>query len=180
MQPPTNRANGQAQSGRLLQRLGHGLGLVVFQSPVYAGGAHVGGGNEKENLTVTELILHCLGKHKSLIRFVTDRPGHVDGMPSIAADFVVLAGSRRFLLKKGFVRQWSGIARTRVGGRRSSPGRFAPITNKCMADVCKKDGRADSDCWGKRSVWLRSPAHSCVARLRNNFDYSRSNLIPST
>ena len=37
---------------------------------------NVGGGNEKENLTVAELILHCLGKPQSLIRFVTDRPGH--------------------------------------------------------------------------------------------------------
>jgi dTDP-glucose 4,6-dehydratase len=37
---------------------------------------NVGGGNEKENLTVAELILHCLGKPKSLIRFITDRPGH--------------------------------------------------------------------------------------------------------
>ena len=32
--------------------------------------------NEKENLTVAELILHCLNKPKSLIRFVTDRLGH--------------------------------------------------------------------------------------------------------
>jgi dTDP-glucose 4,6-dehydratase len=37
---------------------------------------NVGGGNEKENLTVAELILQCLGKPKSLIRFVTDRLGH--------------------------------------------------------------------------------------------------------
>jgi dTDP-glucose 4,6-dehydratase len=37
---------------------------------------NVGGGNEKENLTVAELILECLGKPRSLIRFVTDRLGH--------------------------------------------------------------------------------------------------------
>ena len=37
---------------------------------------NVGGGNEKENLTVAELILLYLNKPKSLIRFVTDRPGH--------------------------------------------------------------------------------------------------------
>src|SRR5712692_9028978 len=37
---------------------------------------NVGGGNEKENLTVAELILQCLGKPKSLIRFITVRPGH--------------------------------------------------------------------------------------------------------
>ena len=37
---------------------------------------NVGGGNEQENLTVAETILTHLGKPKSLIRFVEDRPGH--------------------------------------------------------------------------------------------------------
>ena len=37
---------------------------------------NVGGGNEQENLTVAETILAHLGKSKSLIRFVEDRPGH--------------------------------------------------------------------------------------------------------
>lgn len=37
---------------------------------------NVGGGNERENLAVAELILRCLGRPRSLIRFVTDRPGH--------------------------------------------------------------------------------------------------------
>jgi dTDP-glucose 4,6-dehydratase len=34
----------------------------------------VGGGNEKENLTVAEFILHCLNKPNFLIRFVINRP----------------------------------------------------------------------------------------------------------
>jgi dTDP-glucose 4,6-dehydratase len=37
---------------------------------------NVGGGNEQENLAVAEEILSHLGKPKSLIRFVEDRPGH--------------------------------------------------------------------------------------------------------
>jgi dTDP-glucose 4,6-dehydratase len=37
---------------------------------------NIGGGNERENLAVAELILKYLGKAKSLIRFVQDRPGH--------------------------------------------------------------------------------------------------------
>jgi dTDP-glucose 4,6-dehydratase len=37
---------------------------------------NVGGGNERENVVVAELILSYLGKPKSLIRLVTDRPGH--------------------------------------------------------------------------------------------------------
>ncbi len=40
-QPPTHRANDQARSGRSLQRLGHGLGLVVLQPRVHAGGVHL-------------------------------------------------------------------------------------------------------------------------------------------
>jgi dTDP-glucose 4,6-dehydratase len=37
---------------------------------------NVGGGNEEENLNVAEAILSHLGKSKSLIRFIADRPGH--------------------------------------------------------------------------------------------------------
>lgn len=37
---------------------------------------NVGGGNERENLVVAEAILAQLGKPRSLIRHVQDRPGH--------------------------------------------------------------------------------------------------------
>ena len=37
---------------------------------------NIGGCNEKANLEVVDLILHHLGKPKSLIKHVTDRPGH--------------------------------------------------------------------------------------------------------
>ncbi len=37
---------------------------------------NIGGGNERENIAVAELILKILGKPMNLIRFVQDRPGH--------------------------------------------------------------------------------------------------------
>lgn len=37
---------------------------------------NIGGGNERTNVDITKLILQTLGKPESLIRFVTDRPGH--------------------------------------------------------------------------------------------------------
>ena len=37
---------------------------------------NVGGGNERENIAVAEQLVACLGKPRSLIRFVQDRPGH--------------------------------------------------------------------------------------------------------
>jgi dTDP-glucose 4,6-dehydratase len=37
---------------------------------------NIGGGHELENLSVAEVILKHLGKPRSLIRFVEDRPGH--------------------------------------------------------------------------------------------------------
>jgi dTDP-glucose 4,6-dehydratase len=37
---------------------------------------NIGGGNERENLVVAEQLLALLGKPKSLIRYVEDRPGH--------------------------------------------------------------------------------------------------------
>jgi dTDP-glucose 4,6-dehydratase len=36
----------------------------------------IGGGGERTNLEVTEAILEMVGKPKTLIRYVTDRPGH--------------------------------------------------------------------------------------------------------
>jgi dTDP-glucose 4,6-dehydratase len=37
---------------------------------------NVGGGNERENVTIAEQIVRALGQPRSLIRFVQDRPGH--------------------------------------------------------------------------------------------------------
>jgi dTDP-glucose 4,6-dehydratase len=37
---------------------------------------NVGGGNERENIEVAETIVTTLGKPKSLLRFIQDRPGH--------------------------------------------------------------------------------------------------------
>jgi dTDP-glucose 4,6-dehydratase len=37
---------------------------------------NIGGGNERENIVIAEEILSYLGKPKSLLRFVVDRPGH--------------------------------------------------------------------------------------------------------
>jgi dTDP-glucose 4,6-dehydratase len=45
---------------------------------------NIGGCNEKKNLEVVELILDRLGKPKSLVKYVTDRPGH-DRRYAIAA-----------------------------------------------------------------------------------------------
>jgi dTDP-glucose 4,6-dehydratase len=37
---------------------------------------NIGGGNERTNLEITEMILRLLGKNSSMIEFVPDRPGH--------------------------------------------------------------------------------------------------------
>jgi dTDP-glucose 4,6-dehydratase len=52
-----------------------GIDLVLHQGEpgeIY----NVGGGNERTNIEMTERILALVGKPRSLIRFVTDRPGH--------------------------------------------------------------------------------------------------------
>ncbi len=48
----------------------------IFRRGEPGGIYNIGGGNERENLAVAELILKHLGKPMSLIRFVRDRPGH--------------------------------------------------------------------------------------------------------
>ncbi len=37
---------------------------------------NVGAGNERANIDITKAILRILGKDESLIKYVTDRPGH--------------------------------------------------------------------------------------------------------
>jgi len=48
----------------------------IFRHGEPGGIYNIGGGNERENLAVAELILKHLGKPMALIRFVRDRPGH--------------------------------------------------------------------------------------------------------
>ncbi len=55
----------------------HCAGIVQAFFQGEAGNVYnIGGGNERENIVVAEEILSYLGKPKSLIRFVLDRPGH--------------------------------------------------------------------------------------------------------
>jgi len=37
---------------------------------------NIGGENERANIEIVKLILNILGKPESLIKYVTDRPGH--------------------------------------------------------------------------------------------------------
>jgi dTDP-glucose 4,6-dehydratase len=57
--------------------LDHARGMVAVAERAAAGGVYnLGGGCEKPNIDVVRAILEALGKPESLIRFVTDRPGH--------------------------------------------------------------------------------------------------------
>ena len=52
-----------------------GIDLVLHQG-VLGEAYNIGGGNEHKNLDITYLILDLLGASRSLITYVTDRPGH--------------------------------------------------------------------------------------------------------
>jgi dTDP-glucose 4,6-dehydratase len=55
----------------------HAAGIEhVFRQGTPGSVYNVGGGNERDNLTVAETIVRLTGKSTSLIRFVQDRPGH--------------------------------------------------------------------------------------------------------
>ena len=57
--------------------LDHCEGIDVALHKGEPGNAYnVGGGNERTNLQVTKIILSLLNKPESLIKYVTDRPGH--------------------------------------------------------------------------------------------------------
>ncbi len=55
----------------------HCAGIELVLRKGEAGEAYnVGGGNERENLEITQLIIELTGADQSLIRHVSDRPGH--------------------------------------------------------------------------------------------------------
>jgi dTDP-glucose 4,6-dehydratase len=55
----------------------HAAGIDLALHQGQAGEVYnLGGGNERNNMEVTRLILKYLGKPESLIRHVADRPGH--------------------------------------------------------------------------------------------------------
>ena len=55
----------------------HARGLLfVLENGTPGETYNIGGGNEIENIEITRRILKILGKPESLVRWVTDRPGH--------------------------------------------------------------------------------------------------------
>ena len=79
---------------------------------------NVGGHNERTNLEVVQTILKALDKPESLIKFVTDRPGH-DMRYAIDPAKIEksLDGNQSIHLIRESVRQSNGILTTKNGGR---------------------------------------------------------------
>jgi dTDP-glucose 4,6-dehydratase len=110
------------------------LDLVLHQGKegeVY----NIGGQSEKTNLSVVKAILDRLGKPHSLMRFVTDRPGHDR---RYAIDFSKiekeLDGDPRSHLKKGLADHLNGTHPSRMvekGSRR----RILEYYNACKRTV---------------------------------------------
>ena len=102
-----------------------GLDVVLHQGKegeVY----NIGGQSEKTNLSVAKTILDHLGKPHSLIRFVTDRPGHDR---RYAIDFSKIekdAGMGTVdLFRRGDPSDHRLVSRRiRSGGERSRPGEY--------------------------------------------------------
>lgn len=49
---------------------------LVLQKGEFGEIYNIGGGNERTNIEITEMILELLGKPRSLVKYVADRPGH--------------------------------------------------------------------------------------------------------
>jgi dTDP-glucose 4,6-dehydratase len=56
---------------------------------------NIAGGNEIENIEIAQQICRCLGKPESLIKLVTDRPGH-DRRYALKADKIGWKPQRKF------------------------------------------------------------------------------------
>jgi dTDP-glucose 4,6-dehydratase len=72
----------------------HCRGILLCAERGKPGEAYnIGGGNERTNREITQMILETLGKDDSLIRFVADRPGH-DRRYSLNCDKIEALGWR--------------------------------------------------------------------------------------
>src|SRR5688572_15078573 len=80
---------------------------------------NVGGGNEVPNIELTKRVLKLLGKPDSLIRPVTDRPGHDRRYSLDCAKLKGLGWARRSPSRKACGPPSTGIAITSRGGARS-------------------------------------------------------------
>jgi dTDP-glucose 4,6-dehydratase len=94
---------------------------------------NIGGGNERRNIEITEMILERLGKPKSLVRHVTDRPGHDRRYALDCAKLTALGWTPRTRFEEGLQQTIDWYAGNR--------GWWAPIKTGEYLDYYRKQYR---------------------------------------
>lgn len=84
---------------------------------------NVGGGNERTNLQITQLILESLDKSDDLIKYVTDRPGHDRRYSLDCSKLKSLGWQPRISFKEGFRETVQWYASNQEWWRRIKEGR---------------------------------------------------------
>jgi dTDP-glucose 4,6-dehydratase len=87
---------------------------TVFQKGVPGNVYNIGGENERTNIEIVKLILKILGKPETLIRYVTDRPGHDR---RYAIDSTKLKRELSFRTEKDFAAGMEETVRWYIGNR---------------------------------------------------------------
>ena len=99
----------------------HCAGIELVLREGEAGEAYnVGGGNERENIEITQLILELTGADPSLIRHVDRPPGHDRRYSLDSTKLRSLGWEPERTSRTASPRPWSGTAPTAAGGSRSS------------------------------------------------------------
>ncbi|WP_455376975.1 dTDP-glucose 4,6-dehydratase [Petrachloros mirabilis] len=94
---------------------------------------NIGGGNERENVFIAEQLLDVLGKPKSLIRFVLDRPGHDRRYAIDCSKANRLGWKPAVPFEEGLKATVACTGRMSPGGERSSRESLSNFMSRCMA-----------------------------------------------
>ena len=89
---------------------------------------NVGGGNERENIEITQRIVELTGADPSLVRHVTDRPGHDRRYSLDSSKLEGLGWKPERARSRASPTRSSGTGRTAPGGSRSSPASTSSTT----------------------------------------------------
>lgn len=79
---------------------------------------NIGGGNEKEKIETTELILHKLNQSKEMIEYVDDRLGHDFRYAIDCSKLIKLGWKPKYTFNESLIKQSNGIKTMKTGGNR--------------------------------------------------------------
>ena len=125
---------------------------------------NVGGGNEVANLEMTRRILELTGRDESLVRHVTDRPGHDRRYALDTAKLRALGWAPGGDFGTASRARWPGTPSAATGGSRSSPG-IPGVLRGAVRESLRADSASRSSSSTARWSWSSWPSSPTARRM---------------